>query len=48
VGSLLTRPPEQATLDKFFPRDAARDADADRPARRIAARRIAARRIASS
>lgn len=34
--SLLTRPPEQARLDKFFPREAALDADEDRPVRRIA------------
>jgi SSS family solute:Na+ symporter len=36
VGSLLTRPPEQATLDKFFPRDSAGALEEDRPKMRIA------------
>jgi SSS family solute:Na+ symporter len=36
VGSLLTRPPEQATLDKFFPRDSAAASEEDRPKMRIA------------
>jgi len=36
VGSLLTRPPEQATLGKFFPEAARDDLRESRPAARIA------------
>ena len=36
VGSLLTRPPEQATLGKFFPEAAHDDLRESRPAARIA------------
>jgi len=36
VVSLLTRPPEQATLDKFFPEARGEDLPAYRPAARIA------------